>query len=211
MPWLTMYLVDPDVNTLCAMLCDDPDVALIRADGPGRWKAQCEIPTLPDGEHGLWHIPSGPIELHSTVPKAPPKVVKDPFRGWKEIVTPRQPGVPWISTGALGVIWLRVRRKAGPATSTFSPYTDPSWRAPANEVIGMSTFNWIGSYYSIIGERPAKSTQLWWQSLRRRIAKVAEQIPSTGRRSDTRKSVWAFPAALEQIKRGVRRVDQPFY
>src|SRR5688500_19547733 len=101
MPWLTMYLVDPDVNTLCAMLCDDPDVALIRADGPGRWKAQREIPTLPDGEHGLWHIPSGPIELHSTVPKAPPKVVKDPFRGWKEIVTPRQPGVPWISTGAL--------------------------------------------------------------------------------------------------------------
>jgi hypothetical protein len=79
------YLVDGDVKTLCAMLRDDPDVALIRADGPGRWKAQREIPdTLSDGEHGLWHIPSGPIVLESTIPKAASKLVKDPFRGWKD-------------------------------------------------------------------------------------------------------------------------------
>jgi hypothetical protein len=211
MPWLTMYLIDRDVKTLCAMLHDDPDIALIRGDGPGRWKAQRDIPALADGEHGLWHIPSGPIALESRIPKSPPKLVKDPFRGWKEIVKPSNPKVPWISTAPLGVIWLRVRRKAGRGTSTYSPYTDPSWSAPANEVIGMSTFNWIGSYYSIIGQKPAKSTQLWWQSLRRRVAKIAQQIPSTGRLTGKDKEVWAFPAALEQIKRGARRADQPFH
>jgi hypothetical protein len=29
--------------------------------------------------------------------------VKDPLRGWKEIIKPFQPGVPWISTASLGV------------------------------------------------------------------------------------------------------------
>ena len=210
MPWLSMYLVDRDVKTLCAMLSDDPDIALIRADGPGRWKAQREFPKLPDGEHGLWHIPSGPIELESTVPESKPKIVKDPFRGWKEIVKPFHAGVPWISTGPLGVIWLRIRRTVGPRSQVYSPYTDRSWSAPANEVIGMSTFNWIGNYYSVIGQKAAKPTELWWQSLRRRVAKTAEHIPSTGRLTGKSKSVYAFPAALERIKAGTRRADQPF-
>jgi hypothetical protein len=48
-----MYLVDRDVKTLCAMLSEDPDIALIRADGPGRWKAQRDVPKLRDGEHAL--------------------------------------------------------------------------------------------------------------------------------------------------------------
>ena len=72
-------------------------------------------------------------------------------------------------------------------------------------VIGLSTFSWIGNHYSIIGYRADPSTERWWQSLRRRIAKMAVKIPSSGRLTSNPKDVWAFPAALEQIRRGRKR------
>jgi hypothetical protein len=56
MPWLLVYLLDDDVTELCSMLDADPDIALIRPDGSGRWKAVRHIPALPDGRYALWHM-----------------------------------------------------------------------------------------------------------------------------------------------------------
>jgi len=207
-PWLSMYLVDADVKLLCGMLDDDPDVALVRADGPGRWKAHRAVPKLPDGEHALWHIPSGPIELESNKLKDRPKVVKDAFKGWAARVPQFEHGSPWFGPGPLGIIRLTVRRKAGPASRTFSPW-DSSWSAPANKVIGRSDFYWVGNYYGTLGRKAPKATELWWQSLRRRITKVAVQITSSGPPTRGRNGIWAFPAALEQIKMGALRADNP--
>src|SRR5687768_12447440 len=90
-----MYLLDEDVASLCRMLDSDPDIALIRPDGDQRWKAHREIPTLPDGEHAPWHIPSGPIILEPKPPTTRVKRVKNPFAGWTEIVS-FQKGEPWF-------------------------------------------------------------------------------------------------------------------
>ena len=204
-----MYLINDDVARLCELLDVDEEIALIRPDGPGRWKAQRNVPTLRDGEYALWHIPSGPIELESTNVKAKPKKVKDAFAGWREIVKPFQRGVPWFGPGPLGIIRLRIHRKAGPAGRMFRSLTARPWSAPADDVIGLSSFSWIGNHYSIIGYRAAKATQRWWQSLRRRIAKEAKQIASAGPSNRGPKDAWAFPAALAQIRQGVRRADNP--
>ena len=188
-----MYLLDEDVASLCRMLDSDPEIALIRPDGDQRWKAHREIPTLPDGEHALWHIPSGPIILEPKPPKTRVKRVKDPFAGWTEIVS-FQKGEPWFGPAPLGIIWLRIHRYAGPANVTFSPISmSRPWKAPASEVIGRSDFFWIGNYYSIIGEKVHPATEQWWKSIRKRIAKVAVQIPATGPINRTLKEIWAFP------------------
>src|SRR5688500_1301012 len=179
MPWISMYLVDADVKLLCAMLDQDPDVALIVPDGPARWRAQRDVPKLGNGEHALWHVPSGPIELEARKGKDKPKVIRDPFHGWAARapeVERDHGGVPWVGAGPLGIIWLTIRRTAGAKSRIFRPMTARPWSAPANEVIGLSTFAWIGNHYSIIGYKAPAETLRWWNALRRRVAKVAVQI-----------------------------------
>jgi hypothetical protein len=212
MPWIPMYLVDADVKQLCAMLNDDPDIALVVPDGVNRWKAQRKVPKLPNGEHALWHIPSGPIELESKDYKANPKIVRNPFKGWRARIPEFERdhgGVPWFGPGPLGIFRLTIRRTAGTKRDIFSPMTARPWTAPANEVIGLSTFGWIGNHYSIIGYKAPKATELYWNTLRRRIAKAAVKIPSDGPLGGKYKSIWAFPAALAEIKRGRKRADNP--
>jgi hypothetical protein len=193
------------------MLDADPDIALIRPDGSGRWKAVRHIPALPDGRYALWHIPSGPITLDEPrKTKGRGKRNKNPFAGWTEIGEPFEPGVPWISAAPLGNIWLTIRRSAGTANQTFRPTSlARPWTARASEVIGRSEFHWIGNYYSVIGERAPRVTEDWWKSLRKRIAKVTTQIPTTGPITRKPKEVWAFPQALKQIRAGMRRADNP--
>ncbi len=211
MPWLSMYLVDSDVKMLCTMLNDDPEIALIVPDGPQRWKAQRKVPKLADREHALWHIPSGAVELESKKPKEKPKVVRDPFRGWAARLPEFEHGAPWFGPGPLGIVFLTVRRKAGPASRMFTPMYQRAWSAPANEVIGRSDFYWVGNYYSIVSKKykAPPVTQLWWQSLRRRVAKIAVQVPSEGALDRGTKSIWAFPGALERIREGALRADNP--
>jgi hypothetical protein len=191
MPWLRLYMIDDDVEQLCRMLDEDPEIALIRSAGKGRWKAQRNVPTLHDGQHALWHIPSGPIELEDTKPKSKPKKVKDPFAGWKEIVKPVEPGVPWFGPGPLGIFWLNIQRQS----------------RNLKNAIGLSTISWIGNEYRIIGYPAPEATERWWKSLRRRIAKLAEPVASSGRFTSKPRDVWAFPAALGQIRKGVKRAD----
>ena len=187
-----MYLVDRDVELLCRMLDQDPEIALIRPAGPRRWKAQRHIPTLPDGQYMLWHIPSGPIQLESTEPRGKSKLVKDPFKGWTEIVRPFEKAVPWISASPLGNIRLSIRR-----------------RSADRRTIGRSDFHWVGNYYSIIGYRASAQTKRWWNWLRRRIAKLATQIPASGPITRKPGEIWAFPAALERIRKGAKRAVNP--
>ena len=210
MPWLYVYLVGPDVAQLCAMLDSDPEVALIVPAGRGKWRAQNEVPELEDGEHLLWHIPSGPIVLEPMKVKGKNTIVKEPLRGWKEIVKPQENGVPWISAAPLGIIRLTIRRTAGGADETFTATSlARPWRARASDVIGLSGFGWVGNYYSIIGDRAPAATSKWWKSLRRRIEKMAIGIPTSGPLRAKPREAWAFPAAMGEIRRGKRRADNP--
>jgi hypothetical protein len=193
MRWLMMYLADnDDVELLCQLLDADPEVALICSAGPGRWKAQRHVPTLRDGDYMLWHTPSGPMILESTVPKGPVKIVKNPLRGWTEIVKPSVKGVPWVNASPVGNFWLSIRRRS----------------RDNRRYIGRSDLHWIGNYYGGVGYRAPRSTQRWWDSLRRRIAKVAKQIPASGP-LNRRGEVWAFPAALARIRKGAKRAANP--
>ena len=120
-------------------------------------------------------------------------------------------GAPWFGAGPLGITFLTVRRKAGPASRTFTPMYRVAWSAPANRMIGRSDFYRVGNYFAVVGKRfkAPDVTRLWWQSLRRRVAKLAVQVPSEGPLDRGEKSIWALPGALQRIREGALRADNP--
>jgi hypothetical protein len=196
-PWIHLYLADDhDVAGLCAMLAADEEIALVVPDGPGRWRATREFPgTLRDGRHSLWHVPSGAIELESNKPKVKPKRVRDPFKGWAGRVPQfeARDNAPWFGPGPVGIIWLTIRRSAS---------SDP-------RAIGRSDFNWIGNEYRTIGYPAPEATERWWRSLRRRIAKVATPVSSSGAITIKPLDVFAFPSALSALRAGRNRAANP--
>jgi hypothetical protein len=185
MPWIPMYLAADDVALLSAMLNADEEIAILVTDGPRRWKAVLGLSTLSMGRIGMWHIPSGPLPLLAP-DKKDALQVHDPLSGWNEMRTGADPTTPYFGAGHPGVIWLNLR-----------PH--PKER---NSACGMSSFEWIGNHYSLIGNPATKATELWWRSLRRRIRRIAKKVPRQHLSSPSRSEIFAFPAALILLEAG---------
>src|SRR5258705_2184686 len=179
MPWIPLYLAGSDATNVLAMLICVEEIGFLVADGPKRWKAITSLPTLPgDGRTGLWHIPSGPLRLLAR-DKRRDETIHDPFSGWNERRTGADPTTPYFGAGHPGVIWLNVRLV-------------PKER---DSVGGMSSFEWIGNRYSLIGNPATKMTELWWKSLRRRIQMVASEVTLQRLSSSFRPVTLAYPTA----------------
>ena len=186
MPWIPMYLAADDVALLSAMMNVDEEIAFIVPDGPKRWKAVVGLSTLPVGRIGIWHVPSGPLPLLAPDKKDDGQV-HNPFSGWNELRSYADPTTPYFGAGHPGVIWLNLR-------------LHPRDR---NSSCGLSSFEWIGNYYRIIGNPAKKATELWWSSMRRRIQRIAaEKVPRQSLSSSFRPEIFAFPAALQLLKAG---------
>jgi hypothetical protein len=180
-----MYLAADYVALLSAMLNADEEIAILVTDGPRRWKAVLGLSTLSMGRIGMWHIPSGPLPLLAP-DKKDALQVHDPLSGWNEMRTGADPTTPYFGAGHPGVIWLNLR-----------PH--PKER---NSACGMSSFEWIGNHYSLIGNPATKATELWWRSLRRRIRRIAKKVPRQHLSSPSRSEIFAFPAALILLEAG---------
>jgi hypothetical protein len=202
--WIPMYLEPPDLAGLIADLDGDPEIAWIVPDG-GRWVARRRLDRPAPPRICLWHAPSGPLPM--LVPVASTQrpggfgaveergVIKDPFAGWNdpfagELDEPRFGSPP-------GVIWLNLRVRGGPGGR------------PDQATIEISSFEWIGRRYAVLGTAPTLSTTRWWRALRRSLATRAVRVPYAGRWDGPRPEVFAFPAALAAIKAGAPRGATP--
>ena len=73
----------------------------------------------------------------------------------------------------------------------------------------MSSFEWIGNRYRLIGEGAPEVTEKWWQRLRRQIKKRAVRIPREGPTDGPNAEIWALPSALKHVQDGTIRDANP--
>lgn len=192
MPWLPLYIDENDASILLEALNADPNVAFIVADGPGKWVAHGTIHGVEDGRFCLWHVPSGPLPLLS--PSAETVEVEDPWSGWTELRAGANRTTPYFGAGHPGVIWWNKRTRS---------------RSVAGG-IGLSSFEWIGNHYRIIGSPAAPSTEAWWAGLRKFIRKQkAMRVPRSGPVDGDHPVIWALPSALTKIRAGLPRDNNP--
>jgi len=191
MPWLPLYATSGDLDAILDWLDEEPSLAFIEANGSGRWIARQRRKTVCE-RYCIWHTPSGSLPLLQPG-TAPDKVVEDPWQGWLEDRQGADPTVPYFGAGHPGIIWLNAR-----PTALDSP-----------DMIGMSSFEWIGNRYSFIGQAAPASTAKWWQRLRRKIKKHAIAIPRSGPLTGDDPEIWTMPLALTLIEKGAKRSINP--
>ena len=168
---------EEDFRTILAYLSDHPDVAFIVRAGPGRWRAVGRLDRVDVDRIGLWHIPSGPLPLLAAKPVEPSRPIDDPWRGWTEQAPGFDRSSPYFGPGHPSVIWL-LYNPHGPGT---------------RHGVGISEFEWLGNYYSVIDLPAAPATEQFWRDLRRWI------VRQTVRRDDPTDSR-AFPSAMAKIR-----------
>jgi len=196
MPWLPFYCSQNDLPMLLGML--DDDIAFIVPNGKNRWRAVAKFTPTDRCQTILWHVPSGSLPSGGMEKAKPDGYIDDPWTGWEEDRT---------SSFVLNI-------PSQPKPGTFTP-TEPLFgllhpgvfrltlRMSAHEpdsTCGISSFEWIGNQYSIIGRSAPEITNTRWKKLRRQVAKVAEKIPRGGLTSDAPPEIWAFPNALENLE-----------
>ena len=203
MAWLPLYADANDIALVVEILNADPDIAFIIKDSapdekPLRWKAVREWPDAITTSINIafWHTPSGKLPLFDRNAENP-EFIENPWSGWQEKTNEPFPGAPnWrdYSMPYFGSGWL----------SAFSW----SIRLPLEDgVIRMSSFEWIGNYFSILGRKAHPEGMKWWRRLRSKIAKMGEKI---GRTDTAKPEVNCLPGAGAKIARGCRRAENPF-
>jgi hypothetical protein len=194
MPWLPIYATTADIESIRAWLNAETAVAFVVGATPGRWVAQATIDSFDQSRICLWHVPSGPLPLVSAEPGEAPSWIDNPWSGWQERRAGADSSVPYFGAGHPGTVWLNVRRS--------SP-RDP-------EILGLSSFEWIGNHYRIIGNTAHPDTERWWQRLKRWVKKNSILVPRGGLASQTEPEIWALPHARERLLAGIAADVNPF-
>ena len=192
MPWLPLYLYDDDVDTILGMLNDDPDMVFIVSDGPSRWKAVATLTTLLTGRYTLWHLPTGPLPLLGPA-RTQAGWVEDPWQGWREQSSSFDGSEPYFGSEGTGILWFNHRN------------TPPG----AKPEVRMSSFEWIGHHYDMIGFRASAETDRWWKRLRMNAKRIATKVPRGGPTTGTKPEIYALPGAIRAFERGVPAAVNP--
>ncbi|MFJ9534811.1 hypothetical protein [Herbaspirillum sp. NPDC101396] len=180
---------------LVSYLNENEEVAFIVSAGPGKWIAVPRIETLKPGSYCLWHIPSGPLPLLKASTEEDGEI-GNPFDAWTEIRPGTDTSVPYFGPGHPGVIWITIR----------STQTDTRSQI---QTIGLSTFQWIGNHYRMIGIAPLDTTEKFWKTLSRWVKKQTRKVPRGGLSQSTRPEIWAFPEAFEMLNSGAEGAMNP--
>ena len=102
--------------------------------------------------------------------------------------------MPFFGAGHPGVIWWNVKTKS-----------------KSTDGLGLSSFEWIGNRYRILGDAARPETEALWKSLRRLLrAWHAIRIPRSGAIDEPRPEIYALPSAYRRIKAGAARDPNPF-
>jgi hypothetical protein len=183
MPWMPIYASEKDTVWVIDQLCTDPQIAFIVSDLSStqkrRWKA---IPTLHDQNiqrYCLWHVPSGKLPLLNNKSDSI-EYILNPWEGWDELRVGADTNTPYFGPGHPGIIWYNNRSDQ-----------------KGTRNIGMSSFEWIGNHYKLLGNSASQDTEKWWKSLRNKIKKNSQKI---GREDAMPVEIFCLPDALEKIK-----------
>jgi hypothetical protein len=189
MPSIPFYASSEDSSAVVEHLNASADLAFLVSAGPRQWVAVKAIDSIRPGRHCLWHIASGPLPLVRTG-NQDDQVITDPFEPWTEARTGADSSTPYFGAGHPGVVWLNMRSE------------ELSRRGEA--VVGLSSFEWIGNHYRIIGNAAQPQTETVWKGLRRWIGKIGIKVPRGGPAEVTSPEVWALPGAQKQFEKGLR-------
>lgn len=181
-----MYLTRSDAPVLAELLSQDPEIAFLLRDSPMRWRAVKESDIENHERVGLWHVPSGSLPLLPRELGKPSQEILDPWSGWMEKRVGADSRTPNFGAGHVGIIWLNLRFDGSEKDSCC----------------GLSSFEWIGNHYRIIGNAALPATEAWWKSLRRKISKLTIKIPRKSLQSTSRKEIFAFSCAYSLLKTG---------
>jgi hypothetical protein len=186
-----MYADRTDIQRVLALLNSDNEVAFIVKDGPKRWKAARTLDQFEDTRYCIWVRSGGSLPLMRS-DGTEGDLIENPWDGWTENRTGADSADPWFGPGHPAVVWLNVRTK-GKGTSG----------------IGLSSFEWIGNHYRIIGSPAPEAVEKWWQRLRRSIKKIGKRIPRDGPIDGSEPEIWALPSARNAIEQGAPRDMNP--
>ena len=189
MSWLPMYATERDLLALLSYLNESDEIAFIVSDGTGKWIAGRTVESLKDGRHCLWHVPSGALPLVRGA-KAVPGEIDDPFAGWSEAQAGADPTQPYFGAGHPGVFWLNIRSRVRPVSG--------------EEQVGLSTFEWIGNRYKVVGSAAHADTERCWKALFRWVKQNATKVPRGGPQESTPPEIWAFEDAQAKFESGMR-------
>ena len=187
MPWLPFYASATDYGAIRDHLNSEASLAYITSAGPGKWVAVRTVESLVSGHHCLWHIPSGPLPLLRGKDQDNDQIL-DPFVAWTEVHPGADPSTPYFGAGHPGVFWLNLNVEG------VSKQGD--------SVVGLSSFEWIGNHYRIIGNAAQPETEAYWKVLRRWVAKSAVNVPRGGPSKLSPPEIWAFSGAQLQFSQG---------
>ncbi|MCW7503569.1 hypothetical protein [Leptospira paudalimensis] len=190
MPWIPIYLDKEDLKFIINLLNDDSEIAFIVNNGfnkRNKWIAKDKIDDYGLNSYCLWHIPSGPLPL-LTEESDNIEFILNPFDGWEEKRTGDDSTSPYFGPGHVGII-------------QFNNKTNID-----NNKIGLSSFEWIGNHYRIIGFPANISTEIWWKKFRKQVSKFSTKI---GRKDEFKPEIFCFSGALRKIKDGMHRSENP--
>jgi hypothetical protein len=193
MPWLPFYADEEDFRVVHDYLNQNEEIAFIVSDVPHRWRATHTIPHMDGTRICLWHVPSGPLPLLHPHPSKAVDSIADPWSGWTELRTGTDNTCPYFGAGHPSIIWLNHRPKS----------------ERLSDGIGLSSFEWIGNRYSLIGSPAPKVTERFWQRLGRWAKKSAVIIPRAGALDGPSREIWAFQSALAAFRSGRNRDSNP--
>ncbi len=205
-----MYLNHADIVLLLDRLNADPEIAFLVATGipeyDHSWIAVTRVEQLRDGCTMLWHVPSGDLPLLAKEFPDPPTIIPDPWQGWTEQRPGADPSFPFLGIHP-GVVELDINRHG----VTFDGRGKQPWSSlpRSADIIGMSSFGWVGPRYTMIGRSAPESTTRWWRRLRRWVNKNARRIPRSGTPDGPDAEIFAFPSAYAAIVQGKLRDDNP--
>lgn len=190
LPWLPIYISKDDLTLISSWLSADEDISLITSTGAGKWKATHHFEISKTGKYCLYHRGCGPLPLLSKTKNEADSLILDPFNGWKELRSGADSDLPYFGPGVPSLFWFNVR-------------------LDENNTIGLSSFEWIGDHYSIIGNSAPVLSKKWWGKLKRWTKKHADKIPRGGLDEQKKSEIWTFKFALEEIELGTACAINP--
>ena len=183
MPWLPLYISTDDLTLISNWLSADEDISLITPLGAGEWQAVLRFEIRESGRYCLYHKGCGPLPLLSKNENDADSIVLNPFDGWKELRSGANPKLPYFGPGVPSLFFFNVRLEE-------------------NNTIGLSSFEWIGDHYSIIGNSAPQLSKKWWGKLKRWTKKHAARVPRGGFGEQRKPEIWTFEAAQKEIELG---------
>ena len=189
-----LYIDEDDAKDVLKLLNEDLDLAFLIKGKELEWKAVQTIQTLYSCR--IWHIPSGPLSVPYGK-NEPDVLIENPFDSWHqkpmETIRPLPKDYPYP----------RIK----PNTNFF----DLSIYLPKDDIVGLSTIQWVGDYNSVLGIKADESTKKHWLKLKRLFKKMMQKEIPRVTNSKSKLKAYCFPGAYQHIMDGGLRSSNPGY